>query len=478
MKVANPIAKSKTLFLLLFISFLIQASPSAGQFWSDETTTPSGIDFPASVTDWLGKRATRPISERFAYMIEIDGMINPASAEYIANGINAAVKEGAECLILSLDTPGGMLTSTRDIVKDILNAEIPVIVFVSPSGARAGSAGVFITLAAHVAVMEPGTNIGAAHPVMMGGQDIGDKDKDGKEKSDIAKKIINDTLAFVESIATQRGRNVEWAKEAVTESSSITSEKALELNVIDLLAEGITDLLNKIDGREVRLDLGKTTLRTKGIRVEKHVMGLKHRFIDTLANPNIAYILMLIGMMGIYFELSHPGAIFPGVAGAISLILAFVALQTLPFNTAGLLLIGLSIILFILEVYVVSFGMLTIGGLISFVMGSLMIFDTPEMSTGIDPSLIGAATVSLFLFSFMIGYLVLSARSRKVEGGSEGIVGEIGEVRTGCNPQGTIFVHGELWNAVCNEEVNTGDRVKVVKINGLKLEVKKIDDGL
>ncbi|MEK7698427.1 MAG: nodulation protein NfeD, partial [Nitrospirota bacterium] len=294
-------------------------------------------------------------------VIKANGVVNPVMSEFISKNIKDAASAKADALVIEFDTPGGLDTSMRDIVRNIIASETPIIVYVSPSGARAASAGVFITLSAHIAAMAPGTNIGAAHPVGIGGK----MDKTMSEKAE------NDAAAYIKSIAEQRGRNSEWAEKAVRKSVSITDAEALKLNVIDIVAPDLDSLLKSIDNRTVEMSTGKHIIKTKGIKVQHKEPGLRHKILSIISDPNIAYILMLLGFYGIFFELTNPGAIFPGVFGAISLILAFYSFQTLPVNYAGLLLIILAIILFILEITIISHGVLTIGGVIAMIIGSL-----------------------------------------------------------------------------------------------------------
>ncbi len=300
-------------------------------------------------------------------LIEVDSIINPVSAEYIVDSIKTTEKESAQCLIIKLDTPGGLDTSMRQIIKEILNTQVPIIVYVAPDGARAASAGVLITMAAHVAAMAPGTNIGAAHPVSMGG---------GKMSREMSEKVENDAVAYIQSIATKRKRNIEWAEKAVRESVSIKADEALKINVIDLVSPNLDDLLQKLDGREVDIDGKKVVLATKGATVRELKMTLREKILATLTDPNIAYILMMLGVAGLYFELAHPGSIFPGVIGAICLILAFYSFQVLSVNYAGILFIILAIVLFLAEIKVASYGLLSIGGTICLLLGSLMLFDS------------------------------------------------------------------------------------------------------
>lgn len=400
-------------------------------------------------------------------VINVDGTINPASSEYIKAGIKKAKEKNAECLIIKLNTPGGLLKSTRIIVSDILNSEIPVIVYVSPSGAQAASAGVFITLAAHFAIMSPGTNIGAAHPVTI----------QGEQDSIMNEKATNDAAAFIRTISEKRARNIQWAEDAVRKSLSITETEAIKLKVIDTIATSVVEIANILDGKEVEVAKGKKILQTKDAEFINIEMNFQQKILDLLSDPNIAYILLMIGIYGIMFELYNPGAIFPGVIGIISLILAFYSLHTLPINYAGLALIIFAIILFILEIKVISHGILTIGGIISLMLGSIMLIDPESTLEVINISwqviLIAVILTSAF-FIFAIGYGI-KAQLRKPVTGIEGLVGETGEAVDDLNPTGQVSVHGELWNAESLEgTITRGSKIKVEKIVDLKLKVKKI----
>ncbi|MEK7229959.1 MAG: nodulation protein NfeD [Candidatus Binatota bacterium] len=400
-------------------------------------------------------------------LIVIDGGINPAVDDFIRESIGRARSKGARALIIQLDTPGGLLTSTRSIVKDILGAPVPVIVYVAPSGAGAGSAGVFITLSAHIAAMAPGTNIGAAHPVAGGGQEV---------KGVMGEKIENFTASFSEAIAQKRGRNAEWAIQAVRRSVSITEKEALKKNVIDIVAKDIDDLLQQAEGKTVDVDGREQILSFKGARVERSEMGLKQKIINILSDPNIAYLLLMAGILGLYMEFSHPGVIFPGVAGGIALLLALTSFQILPINYAGLLLILLGIALLIGEAFLPSFGVLGIGGAIALGLGSLLLFDTGNSDLGVDRSIIFTAVVTLSAFILLVGYLVFKSQKKKPTMGLEGLLGEIGEVKVKLNPSGKIFVHGEYWNAEGNEEIAVGAKVRVVGFEGMSLKVKKLSE--
>ena len=401
------------------------------------------------------------------FTIEVDGIINPPTAKFIIDSIDEAAKEGGQCLIIQLDTPGGLMESMRLIVKKILTSNIPVIVYVSPKGARAASAGVFITMAAHIAAMAPGTHIGAAHPVTLGAE--------GKENKTMTDKIVNDTVSNIKSIAKTRGRNVDWAEKAVRKSVSVTEEEALKLNVVDLISSDLQDLLTKIDGRVVKFDGTSRTLLTKGMQPRSLQMSWRDKLLDVISNPQIAYYLLMLGGMGIFFELSNPGAILPGVVGGIFLILAFYALQVLPVNYAGLALILFAIILFIAEIKVVSHGLLAVGGVISLLLGSLMLFQSPAEYMRISLSVIIPAVLVTSAFFIFAATMAIRARLTKPTTGMEGLVGEEGIASTGISPEGKVSIHGEFWNVVSDNNIEKGEKVQVIGVDNLKLKVKKIE---
>jgi len=373
-----------------------------------------------------------------------------------------ASREGAGCLVIQLDTPGGLALSMRSIVMAILSSDIPVIVYVSPSGARAASAGVMITLAADIAAMAPGTNMGAAHPV-----NLGEKEMD----KTMSEKVVNDMAAYAKSIAEEKGRKSAWAEKAVRESVTVTEKEALDLNVIDLIAQDLEDLLAKVDGRKIK---GKGVLHTKEAKRVSLTESFRDKILQALSDPNIAYLLMMIGLAGLYFELSHPGAIFPGVIGAISLILAFFAFQTLPVNYAGVLLIALALILFILEMKITSYGLLSLGGIVSLFLGSLMLFQgaAPEMRLSWRVLIPTVVMVSGF-FVFVAG-LVFRSQISKPKTGESGLIGEIGVAKSKIGPAGKVFVHGELWNATSSHVIEEGAKVRVISVEGLLLTVGPI----
>ena len=397
-------------------------------------------------------------------LIVVDGGINPAVKDYIRDSIRRAREGNARALVIQLDTPGGLLSSTRSIVKDLLSAPLPVIVYVAPSGAGAGSAGVFITMAANVAAMAPGTNIGAAHPVAGGGQEV---------KGVMGEKIENFTASFSETIAERRGRNTEFAIQAVRRSVSITDKEALEKRVVDIIAPSLSDLLKQADGREVDVAGVKRVLDFDSVSVERFEMGLKLRVLNILADPNIAYLLMMAGILGLYMEFSNPGSLFPGIAGGIALLLALASFQVLPINYAGLLLIGLGMCLLVAEAFLPSFGILGISGVVSLGLGSLLLFDPRETDLTVDGAIVLAAVGTLSAFVLVVTWLVVKSQRRKATLGFEGLVGEVGEVRERLDLRGKVFVHGEVWNAEGAEPLEPGDRIEVVAYDGMTLKVKR-----
>jgi membrane-bound serine protease (ClpP class) len=393
-------------------------------------------------------------------VIELEGTINPGTAQFVIKGLKRAEASKHKLVIIRLDTPGGLDSSMRSIVKVILNSSIPIVVYVAPRGARAASAGVMITIAAHVAAMAPQTNIGAAHPVSADGKEI---------NKTMSEKVVNDMVAYVRSIAKDRGRNQDWVEKAIRESVSITADVAVKEKVVDLVARDIDDLLELLDGKEIVLGESKVKLETKGLKLTYVTPGWRDRVLNTISNPNIAYVLMMIGMAGLYFELSHPGAILPGVIGAISLILAFFAFQTLPVNYAGLLLIALAIIFFIAEIKVSSYGLLSVAGLISLILGSIMLFEDVRVSL----KLIMPTTVMIGGFFIIIAFLAFRAYRRKPTSGMEGLIGETGVVEEKIDPVGLIFAHGEYWKATSTEIAEQGEKVRVIGSRGLELVVEK-----
>ena len=397
------------------------------------------------------------------YIIQVADAISPGTADFIKSGIKTAEENGAACVIIELDTPGGLAESMRLIVQNILASKVPVVVFVYPGGARAASAGVMITMAADVAAMAPGTNIGAAHPVGAGGKEI---DKTMSEK------VINDMVAQAKSVAEKRGRNAKWVEDAIRESVSVTETEALKENIIDLIATDTNDLIKQLNGREIK-DRG--ILKLDDVKKVTIKETLRTKILKTISNPNIAYILMMIGLAGLYFEFSHPGSIFPGVIGAIALILAFFAMQTLPVNYAGILLIVLAIIFFIMEMKITSYGLLSVAGVVSLLLGSLMLFkgSAPEMKLSLQVVLPTIILISGFFVA--VASLVFRAQISKPTTGSAGLVGKIGVVKKALTPEGKVFVHGELWNARAKDPIDKDAKVRVVQVVDLILEVESAE---
>jgi membrane-bound serine protease (ClpP class) len=411
-------------------------------------------------------------------VVTVSGGINPAVSDYLQKAIVQSEQEDAVALVIELDTPGGLLTSTKDIVSAILNARLPVVVFVSPRGAWAGSAGTFITLAGHVAAMAPGTSIGAAHPVsfLPGGQrPPEDEDaEEGDRRRDIAEqKIENFAAAFIESIAEERERNVEWAIEAVRESKAITQKEALELNVIDLVAADLDELLEVIDGRTVRVGRGEVTLATADVRVERIPMGAVNRLFDVLSDPQIALLLILAGLLGLYTEFSNPGLIVPGAVGVVCLILAGLALQIIPFNWIGLMLMLLGLGLIVTEVFVTSFGLLFAGGVLCLATGGYMIFDVPTESDLAVPfwEVVAPAVAAFAVFGAMVVWLLSRSLFRPQVAGLEGMVGSLALVEDDIDPTGRIFLHGETWTARADRRIERGSRVKITGVEDLVVRV-------
>ena len=400
-------------------------------------------------------------------VVKVDGIISPASAKFMVHAIERAEAEGAACLVFELDTPGGLDESMRTIIKKIMSSSVPVVVYVAPSGSRAASAGAFITLAAHVAAMAPGTNIGAAHPVTIGAPEKIDKI--------MGKKMVNDAAAYIRSIAEKRGRNAEWAEAAVTESASISETEALKRHVVDLVAPSTAALLDALDGREVVVGEKPVILKTKGAQIVTLEMGWSDRLLHAITNPNIAYILFMLGLLGLYFELSTPGAILPGVVGAICLILAFFAFQALSVNYAGMLLIILAIVLFIVDVKAATHGALTVGGLVAMTIGSIMLFNNPNPAMHASLQVIIPVILVTGAF-FVIGVaLSIKALRKRPTSGAVALLDQEGDARTLVNKEGgRVFVAGTHWSAVSDEEILEGKRIRVVDIKGMTLTVREV----
>ena len=398
----------------------------------------------------------------------VEGVIGPAAAGFMVDAIDRAEARGCACIVFELDTPGGLDESMRAIIKRIMSAKIPVVVYVAPSGSRAASAGAFITVAAHVAAMAPGTAIGAAHPVSV--MPLGQID------TNMERKVTNDAAAYIRSMAEKRGRNIVWVESAVRESVSLSETEALTQKVVDVIAPSTVALLELIDGRTVTVGQDPWVLHTKGATLVRTEMNWRDRLLTTIANPNLAYLLFMIGLLGLYFELSTPGAILPGVIGSICLILAFFAFQILPVSYAGVGLIVLAVVLFVVDVKAATHGVLTVGGLIAMFMGSILLFNSPDPALRASLQVLIPVVLVVALF-FVIG-VVLSARmiGRKSVSGAQGLVGQTGDARTAITRAGgTAFVAGAHWNASADADIAAGKRVRVVAVEGMALRVEAIE---
>lgn len=399
-------------------------------------------------------------------VITIDSSINPATADFVEESIDAAARQNAGALVIKLDTPGGLLSTTRRIVKDVMGAPLPVIVYVAPSGASAASAGTFITMAASLAAMAPGTTIGAAHPLETGGME---------EKGVAATKMENYAVSFARTIAEQRGRNQDWVEKAVRQSASIGDREALRLHVVEILARDLSDLLKQANGRQVSAGGRTRTLDLAGKSIEFREMTLKERVIDKLADPNIVYLLLMAGVVGLYFEFAHPGVFAPGVIGVICLLLALMSFQILPINNTGLLLLLVGIGLLTAEVYTPSHGVLALGGVISFVLGSLFLIDTSQTNLVVSRGAIAGVTIGLVVGMVGLGW-ALAQRHKPALTGREGLLGEVGEVRQAIRPgaAGWIFIHGEMWRATSDQPLDIGAPARVKAVRGMELEVQAL----
>ena len=413
--------------------------------------------------------------------IEINGSINPSTVDYIKTALIEARAQNAKALLILMDTPGGLLNSTKDIVKELLNSDVPVIVYVYPRGATATSAGVFITLSAHVAAMSPGTSIGAAHPVMLGGSQRGpgktEDKKDDKSSDVMNEKIENFASSFIESIAEERGRNAKWAVDSVRKSVSVTADEALKKKVIDIISPDIPTLLSEIDGKEVKLSGKSARLETAGAKTQRLEMSLRQKVVNILSTPDIAFLLLSLGSLGIFLEFYNPGLIFPGVAGLIALLIGFVSLQILPFNYAGLILLFVAMALLISEVYVTSYGLLSLAALGCLVFGGLLLFDTPDSDLRVSKGTIAAVAIAIGLISVFIVYLGVKSFKVPVQGGFEGMVGQKGEVVSWSQKSGKVYIGGEYWEATAEREFSPGEKIKVTESMGdLVVKVSSYDD--
>jgi membrane-bound serine protease (ClpP class) len=416
--------------------------------------------FALSLQAGLGLAAgPRPV-----YVLPAVGSINPGLAEFMINGIREAEKQPAEALVIQLDTPGGLDSSMRQIVQAISNARVPVIVYVSPSGARAASAGVFITETAQVAAMAPGTNIGAAHPVSIGM---------GKMDPTMEKKVLNDFVAYGRALSEERGRNPDWMEKAIRQSVSISASEALKLKVIDLMADNLDDLLSKVNGRRVLAHGQPWVLKTAGAPVKEIPETLRTRLLKYIGDPNVAFILMMIGLAGIYFELAHPGVVLPGVIGAISLLLAFFAFQALPINYIGVLLILLAFVFFILEFKIASYGLLSVAGVASLFLGAIMLFRGEGGGLDVSWGVLIPTVVTVSLFFIVVAGIVFRSHLLRTMTGTAGMVGERGVTVTPLSPEGQVFVHGEYWHAVSDEPLGAKEPVEILEVKDLKLRVRR-----
>lgn len=416
--------------------------------------------------------------------LTIEGVIGPATDDYVQRALDTASKQATELVVIRMDTPGGLDTAMRGIIKNIISSPIPVAVYVAPSGARAASAGTYILFASHIAAMAPGTNLGAATPVQLGGISPPapkQKPKDSEDKPAVdangdamKRKVINDAAAYIRGLAQMRGRNEEWAEKAVREAASLPASEALTRKVIDIVAVNMADLLKQINGREVEVRGHKRTINTKGLMVTQLEPDWRSQLLAVITNPNVAYILMLIGIYGLIFELSNPGAVFPGTIGAISLLLALYSFQLLPINYAGMALILLGISLMLAEAFQPSFGILGIGGVISFVMGSIILMDTEAPGYGIDIAIIITfALISALIFIFIIG-MAIKSRHRPIVSGIEQLMGAYATVINDFDNEGSVNIHSETWNAQTHTPVYKGQQVRVTAVNGLVLQVEPV----
>jgi membrane-bound serine protease (ClpP class) len=411
--------------------------------------------------------AVQPVPVRPAVIaVKVDGPINPVSSEIIQKAIKDAGDRHCNAVVILLDTPGGLDTSMRAIIKAINASEVPVITYVSPGGARAASAGVFITLASHIAAMAPGTNIGAAHPVSMTGQQL---DKTMSEK------VENDAAAYIRSIADRHSRNAAWAEESVRKSVSVSENEALKLKVIDLVAANLDELLSEVDGRVVVTAVGNVTLATKGAKVENAEQGFRLKLLGVISDPNIAYILMMAGILGLFFELSNPGLVLPGVVGGISIVLAFYAFQTLPVNYAGILLIMLAILFFVAEIKITSYGLLSVAGVVSLALGSIMLFDSPLPFMRISLKLIMPVVAVLAAFMAILVRVAVRAHKTKALTGIAALTGRVGEAKTDIFTDGEIYADGAYWSAYADEPIGRGSRVRVIGNDGHRLKIEKVN---
>ena len=459
----------------VWICFLMAVLMPALGIAVDEQPTPPLVDTPTKAAG------------RLAILLDVNGPIGPATAEYLIDALEKSSERNAELVIIRMDTPGGLDASTRDIIKAILDSPVPVATFVTPGGARAASAGMYILYASHIAAMSRATNVGAATPVsIIGGEQPDQKQEPGEnggdDKPDIdtgntmKRKVVNDAVAYARGLANRHGRNADWAELAVRDAASITAEKALEIGVIDLIAADIGDLLNQLDGKTIEVRGREWVLDTASLQIEQIEPDWKAELLGVITSPTIAYLLLLIGIYGLFFEGYNPGAIFPGVIGAICLLIALYAFQMLPVNYAGFALIALGIILMIGEAVVPSFGALGIGGIISLVIGSIILIDTDVPGFTVSRPLIGALALVSSLGLMSIVGIALKARLRPVVSGREQLIGASGTALTDVYHEGEVFVHSERWSAISDSPLRKGQVVVVTGIDGLTLKVRAVDE--
>ena len=429
-----------------------------------------------------------------ALIIEIDGAISPATSNFIEKGLNHGNENGVELIVIEMDTPGGLDTSMRSIIKNILNSKVPVATYVSPKGSRAASAGTFILYASHIAAMAPATNLGAATPVAIGGtapspielEPVEPEDQE-ENKSEplestpdsetaLAKKRLNDAAAYIRSLAGRYGRNADWAELAVREAATLTAEEALENNVIDYVADDLGELFEQINGHEVETNAGKQTLNTENVLIERFIKDWRIKFLETLADPNLAYLLMLIGIYGLILEGYNPGSILPGVVGAICLILALFAFQVLAVNYAGLILIALGVVLIVAEAFAPSFGILGFGGLTSFVLGSIMLFDSGIPGFEVSRLLIGSIASLGGLIILGLVFFLARTLKRPIVSGTEGMLGEQGIALEDFDTKGDVLVHGERWRAKTSEPVKKGQGIEIMTVKNMLVLIKPTKD--
>lgn len=423
---------------------------------------------------FLGLFSSVSYAAKLAIQLDINGAISPATQDYIQRGLEYAYHHNAEVVILRLDTPGGLDTSMRGINKAILASPVPVVTYVAPEGARAASAGTFILYASHIAAMAPGTNVGAASPVGMGGADLSPNNENKKSTSTEAKKVTNDAAAYIRSLAQMRGRNVVWGEGAVRQAVSLSEEEALKQKVIDLTANNVPDLLQKINGHIVNVNGVNKTLQTSDVTIEKIQPDWRYQFLSIITDPSIAYILLLMGIYGLFFEFYNPGFVLPGVVGTICLLLALYAFQLLPINYAGFALLILGILCMIFEAYISSFGILGIAGVVAFIVGSVFLLRSDIPGYGVAWQIILMMSIVSVGFFLLIINLAIRSMRKKIVTGREALIGKIGEVLRFDGNEGQVRIQGEIWNAHSSHSLTLGQKIRVTHVSGLKLTVEPV----